>query len=694
VLYTDTFAGTPIATDVTNGLKANYDTFDLAAPQSLTAGTVYFFNILGPGGSYYGLAKDATGTYSSGIALNLASSGPPYTLADTQPTHDFVFFINGTPGGAPVTENSQWNFNGSGNWTDATKWDDGVGNSGYPDTASSTATFGTGTTNSVTGSPVVTVTAPIAIGTMNFTATNAPTGGYTITGTSTLALGGGGINVSSGTHTISAPVNLTGSANTFTVASGATLTVDTISGGGYGLLTQAGTGTLNVGELAEISAVATGTLNIMDGTDTGGFIFAITSTNVGTIFNLGANNLIYANGLYGDGAINIGAGTTLMAAQYGGFEFDGILTGSGALSLGSNAGGPGTSLFTGASTGFSGPITVAWTNTLQVGAGTVLGNASSTNTLTLDSGSLQAIGNVTLPQNVTIEDTQQIANNNTTIDTQTNTLTLSGHISGGNSLQKIGTGELVLDASNSYTGGTNVTAGTLVVGVSGALPSNGALAISGGSLVQLGTGSGTETLSSLSIDSTSELDITNNHMYITYSGTDPFSTIAGYIKSGYNGGAWNGPGIISSAAQTLTNGLKYGIGYADGADGKVSGLSSGQIEVKYTLLGDANLDGIVNAADFTILAANFNQPVTSWDQGDFNYDGLVNAADFTDLAANFNQSDSGADVSAGDVAALDAFAAAYGLSIPASVPEPASMGLMIAAGVGLLSRRGRRLNKH
>ncbi|MGD0771167.1 MAG: dockerin type I domain-containing protein, partial [Tepidisphaeraceae bacterium] len=112
------------------------------------------------------------------------------------------------------------------------------------------------------------------------------------------------------------------------------------------------------------------------------------------------------------------------------------------------------------------------------------------------------------------------------------------------------------------------------------------------------------------------------------------------------------------------------------------------------LLGDANLDGIVNAADFTILAANFNQPVTSWDQGDFNYDGLVNAADFTDLAANFNQSDSGADVSAGDVAALDAFAAAYGLSIPASVPEPASMGLMIAAGVGLLSRRGRRQRQH
>ncbi|MGA2442620.1 MAG: dockerin type I repeat-containing protein, partial [Tepidisphaeraceae bacterium] len=157
----------------------------------------------------------------------------------------------------------------------------------------------------------------------------------------------------------------------------------------------------------------------------------------------------------------------------------------------------------------------------------------------------------------------------------------------------------------------------------------------------------------------------------------------------YNGGGWNGPGIISSAATTPTNGLLYGVGYADGIDGLVSGLSSGQIEVKYTLLGDANLDGVVNAADFTILAANFNQPVTGWDQGDFNYDGLVNAADFTDLAANFNQSASGADVSAGDVAALDAFAAVNGL--PIAVPEPGT-GLFLAVSVAaVLSSRRRRI---
>jgi len=195
----------------------------------------------------------------------------------------------------------------------------------------------------------------------------------------------------------------------------------------------------------------------------------------------------------------------------------------------------------------------------------------------------------------------------------------------------------------------------------------------------------------LIINAGSTLDITNNHMFINYgSGSDPTATIAGYIKSGYDGGAWNGPGIISSVAQTPTNGLLYGVGYADGADNVVSGLSSGQIEVMYTLLGDANLDGLVNGSDFNILAANFNQSITGWDQGDFNYDGLVNAADFNDLAANFNQGVSGADVSAGDVAALDAFAVANGLPLlTSSVPEPTSAGLLTTGAVGLLLQRRR-----
>ena len=106
--------------------------------------------------------------------------------------------------------------------------------------------------------------------------------------------------------------------------------------------------------------------------------------------------------------------------------------------------------------------------------------------------------------------------------------------------------------------------------------------------------------------------------------------------SGHAAGAWNGTGIISSVAQTNPN---YGLGYADSADpGNPANLASGQIEILYTLLGDANLDGKVNGTDFNLMSDSFNQAVTNgWDQGDFNYDGAVNGSDFVLLSNNFNQ---------------------------------------------------------
>jgi autotransporter-associated beta strand protein len=266
------------------------------------------------------------------------------------------------------------------------------------------------------------------------------------------------------------------------------------------------------------------------------------------------------------------------------------------------------------------------------------------------------------------------------------TISGTGGIAGTGALTKMGSGMLTLSTVNTYSGGTNISAGKLVIGVNGALP-NHSLGITGGT-VQLARNTGGAQLTSLSISGGGVLDLENNHLVLTYGAgmqATADSQIRGYLIDGFAGGAWNGSGGINSSVAAATAG--FGLGYADGANGVVAGLLTGQIEIKYTRYGDANLDGVVNGDDFTILVENLGKSVNGWDKGDFNYDGVVSGDDFTLLVGNIGKAANGADIvlPAGDLAAIDAFAAANGLM--ADVPEPGSVWLIAIVGVGILGRR-------
>jgi len=138
---------------------------------------------------------------------------------------------------------------------------------------------------------------------------------------------------------------------------------------------------------------------------------------------------------------------------------------------------------------------------------------------------------------------------------------------------------------------------------------------------------------SLSIAPGGRLDLANNLLDIGYSsGLDPIQIIHGYLTSGYANGTWNGWGIISSAA--AGNPAAYGIGYADG---NTFSRNADSIELRFTLNGDANLDGTVNLADLTALARNFGKQ-GQWDTGDFNYDGSTDLSDFLILSREYGQS--------------------------------------------------------
>ncbi len=221
------------------------------------------------------------------------------------------------------------------------------------------------------------------------------------------------------------------------------------------------------------------------------------------------------------------------------------------------------------------------------------------------------------------------------------------------------------------------------------------LSLASGAIASVG-GSASTVLEVDSLANSGTLNLHNNTLIVNYrSSADPAATIRAYLAAGYNGGAWNGTsatsGVIVTSAPITIGAGTYSIGYADGADGVVAGLPSGEIEVAYTLAGDANLDGKVDSADFGILADNYGASGAVWDEGDFNYDGKVDSADFGILAVNYGQSAGGnaeTVVTAADWSALDAFAAANGITLSA-VPEPASAGLLLACGIGMIARRRR-----
>ncbi len=346
----------------------------------------------------------------------------------------------------------------------------------------------------------------------------------------------------------------------------------------------------------------------------------------------------------------------------------------------------------------AGPANLTWNdassnNTWDTASSSNWNNGSATtvfhaqDNVTFNDSNGSAAGRYSVTLNTTVSPGSVTVNNTT----GNYTISGTGTIGGTGSLTKSGTGTLMLSTSNTYSGGTTVSAGRLVINptspATSALPA-GVLSVTGGTVqladnVSAGTplGASNVNLTSLSITGNGTLDVGNNRVIIDYSSsaTDPIASIASWIKNGFYDLA--GPQIISSdiAADDAVSGLSYGVGYADGADGAVAGLPSGEIEIMFTLLGDANLDGIVNSEDFTPFSANVGKN-GSWDDGDFNYDGTVNSEDFTPFSANLGKS-------ATLAAAARSLVSANGL---ANVPEPVGFSLIAVVAPIFLCRRTRR----
>jgi hypothetical protein len=230
---------------------------------------------------------------------------------------------------------------------------------------------------------------------------------------------------------------------------------------------------------------------------------------------------------------------------------------------------------------------------------------------------------------------------------------------------------------------TKVGAGTLTVNQFSAR----GLSINAGAVAIAGNGTDTDVPASvvqaLSIAGgatpTAKLDLMDQAAIINYNGASPIAAIREQIVAGRGGSGlgktWNGQGITSSAAATAnaTEPESRSIGYADNSALPLGPYSTfrGQpvddtsLLMAFTRTGDANLDGVVNDADVTIVSATYapGVPQPHWALGDFDYNGFVDDADVTLLSALY-------DPSAPPL--LAATAATGGI---AAVPEPAALAL-------------------
>ncbi|MBC7367379.1 MAG: autotransporter-associated beta strand repeat-containing protein, partial [Undibacterium sp.] len=349
---------------------------------------------------------------------------------------------------------------------------------------------------------------------------------------------------------------------------------------GSGVIFQSG----GTGSILTLTGVNTysGTTNISSGTLKLGAVNTLpTATTVslqaiGTL-DVGFNQTVgRLDGLAGSSVI-LGSGAKLTIAGSSGTQFDGALSGGGALALAGT--GPLTLTATNL---FSGGITLESGSSLSVSADANLGavpGSATAGQLTFNGGSLQATASFSLNSNRGIG----LGSGGGTIYTATTvSLSYGGIITGTGGLTKSDPGALTLGGASTYTGATLITGGKLLV------------TNSAGS----GTGSGSVTVSSGAI----------------FGGT---GTITGplFLNSGGIVSPGLIPGTLNVGATTFAGGSKFDFKINDATGAVNTSWNLLNISGGLTLTATSGNPFIVNLSSLTLgnlagTAANFNSSLS------------------------------------------------------------------------------------
>jgi autotransporter-associated beta strand protein len=431
-------------------LNTGGGTFDTNGNGPLLTGS-----ISGPGG----LTKVGIGDLT--LAGASTYSGPTNVLLGTLAAGATNVF---SPASAfTVVAGGALNLNGFNQSIGSLAGDGLVGNAGPGPAALTTGGNNSSTTFSgvIFDAPGTMRLTKVGTGTMILSGDNSYTGGTTISA-GTLQLGDGGTSGSIVGNVANTGIFAVNRSDVFTFRG-------LISG--TGAFQQNGTGTT----IFTANNTYRGATTVSAGTLQAGAANTFAPNSAFTVASGAALNLASFNqsigSLAGAGSVTLGSATLTTGNDNTSTTFSGTISGAGSL----------TKIGTGV-------LTLSGVNTYSGGT-TLAGALSLANNQALGSGALTTTGSVVDYANgVTIANPIIINSNTTQLQVLTGTATQAGVISelnGPRPLEKIGAGNLVLTATNTYSGPTTVSAGTLTV--NGSIASSAVTVAAGAMLTGIGT---------------------------------------------------------------------------------------------------------------------------------------------------------------------------------------------------------------
>lgn len=529
-----------------NGLTINGGGFNLYSEGTtnkfITTGT---YNIIAFTGAIGGTGLSNWNSSSvlnpqAGLTYSFGTSGSFVTLTIAGQTA-----VSGT-----------WVSTTGGSWATASNW---AGNN-IPNSSGATADF----FGAITAPSTVTLDGNKTVGTLEFSNPNS----YTITaGTGgSLIIDNAGfaaqIDDLSGSHSITAPIVLSGSSTVAAISNASdTLTLAGAISGTSSALTKTGAGTLALSASNSYGGGTTlnsGTTQIGNSSSFGTGSVTITGT---TAVRSASPSMAMSNAFIfnSGGAVTVDTQNNLLTLS-------GTISGSGSLSKS----GSGTLVVT-ASNSYG--TTTITSGTVQVGTGGTNG--------TLGTGS--------------------VTNNGSLVFNRSDTATQSAALNGTGTLTQAGTGALILAAAGTMSGDTTVTSGTLQLGNSLSLQNStvnlnsGDLSFGSLTAATLGGLAGSRSLALVNTSGTAvALTVGNNNAATTYSGT----------LSGSGSLAKSGTGtFFLTGTNTFTGTTSVNAGILEVSAGSVFGSNSNTISISANSLLHLN-GGTLTANTVNLQGAN------------------------------------------------------------------------------------------